>query len=148
MKIVRSMAAAGLAVICLVSGANAQVTVEDAWLRASVGAGKNTAGYAVIRNGGDTADELLSVRTPIAAVVELHESRSEDGVMSMRPVGNVLVPPHDSIELRPGGFHLMIMGLNGPLRAGDVVKLQLVFRSAGTIEASAKVMPVSATGPK
>jgi periplasmic copper chaperone A len=89
--------------------------------------------YFSITNGGPTADQLLSVGTPMADKVELHESRTVQGVVEMRPVTAVECPPGKTVKAAPGGLHVMLLGLAAPLVAGSEFVVSLQFRDAGVV---------------
>lgn len=124
------------------------VTVSGVWARAS--AGGQTAGAAYMRiEGGDEDDRLLAASAPdsVAAVTELHETVSEDdepapgagahsgmdmgGSMTMREVAAIEVPAGETVDLEPGGYHVMLLQLTGPLEVGDAFDLTLTFEEAG-----------------
>jgi copper(I)-binding protein len=94
------------------------------------GAG-NGAVYVVIENRGRQADALLAATSDAAATVELHETRHQGGVMRMRPLPRIDLPPGGRVEMRPGGHHLMLLGLTRDLQAGDTVTVRLRFERAG-----------------
>jgi periplasmic copper chaperone A len=89
--------------------------------------------YFSITNTGSTADRLLSVSTPVATKVELHESRSVQGVVEMRAVTAVECPPGKTVKVAPGGLHVMLLGLAAPLVAGSEFVVSLQFRDAGVV---------------
>jgi periplasmic copper chaperone A len=89
--------------------------------------------YFSITNAGSKADRLLSVRTPVASRVELHESRNMRGVVEMREVTSVECPPGATVRATPGGLHVMLLGLGAPLAAGTEFNVSLQFRDAGGI---------------
>ncbi|MFC0409011.1 copper chaperone PCu(A)C [Roseomonas elaeocarpi] len=108
------------------------IAVTAAWSRPAV-AGGTGAGFLTIRNSGGTADRLVGADSPAAAAVELHESTSENGVMRMRPLAAVELPPGGAATLSPGGMHLMLLRLRAPLRLGDRVPITLHFARAGAV---------------
>jgi copper(I)-binding protein len=117
------------------------VAIEHGWSRPAA-AGANSAGYFHIRNGGQSADLLTGVESPVAGKVELHESSVKDGVMSMTPItGGVEVAPGADVKLEPGGKHVMFIGLGSALKVGDKVPVTLIFRDAGRV---AVELPVQA----
>jgi copper(I)-binding protein len=119
--------------------ANATVSVTDAWLRASPMAADAAAGYMTL-TGGATEDKLLAVTSDIAQAVELHESKMDsNNVMSMSPVDSIVVPASGQAELKPGGYHVMFIGLKRELKVGDTVTLTLKFEKAGDIAVTATV---------
>lgn len=132
-----------LAFALLSTTAWADITVENAWVRATAGTGKVSAGYGVLVNSGPGDDQLLSVATTAAGMTELHQSKEADGVMSMEAVKALTVPAGGRIEMKPGGYHLMMMNVAQPLKAGDAVTLTFTFKSNGTVTATAKVLPLA-----
>ena len=123
------------------------LTVEVPWARASAGAARAGAAYLRIVNAGARDDRLVGVSAPVAARAELHTHTMTDGVMRMRKIDGVPVPGKRSVELKPGGRHVMLMGLAGPLRQGTAFPLTLVFERAGTITVPVPVRPITARGP-
>ena len=106
------------------------------------------AGYMTLVNTGSAPDRLVSASAQAASKVDIHEMTMTDGVMKMRPVQNgVEVKPGQTVELKPGSFHMMFMELKQPLTAGQPVKGTLVFEKAGTIEIEYVVAPIGASAP-
>ena len=129
------------------AGASAQGTsiqLEKPWVRRAPAMpgmseqGKSAA-YVVIRNRGTAADALVSASADAAASVEVHETRNMSGMMMMERVDRIVVPPGGYVELKPGGYHLMLIGLKRPLAPGQEVTLTLVFEGAGPVTARAEV---------
>jgi copper(I)-binding protein len=89
--------------------------------------------YLAIINRGAHADRLIAQRSPIAARVEIHESRKLQGMMEMRSVAAVECPPGATVKMEPGGLHIMLVGLLRPLAAGMDFPLELQFAQAGTM---------------
>jgi hypothetical protein len=89
--------------------------------------------YFSVTNSGPKADLLLSVTTPIAREVEIHESRTVQGSIQMRAVASVDCPPGVTVKISPGGLHVMLLGLNHPLVAGTTFPATLHFRDAGVL---------------
>ena len=114
------------------------LTVSDAWVRNPITPDQPGAGYLVIQNNGG-ADKLLSVTSDVAQTIELHESMMSGNMMQMSPVPNIEVPANGKAELKPGGFHMMLIGLTRPLKVGDKVQLTLNFEKAGKIPVTADV---------
>jgi copper(I)-binding protein len=110
-----------------------------------MGATVNTASYMVINNSGAEADALIgaTVSSELVDVVELHTVVEEGGVMKMSPVEKIEVPANGEVMLKPGGFHVMMIGVKRELKAGDLVKLNLTFEKAGTVEFEAVVRPAN-----
>lgn len=115
------LAAAGL--MGAVAGARAQTTVQDAWVRGTV-AGQQASG-AFMRLSSAQGARLVAAASPVAATVEIHEMRMDGGVMRMSAVPALELPAGQAVELRPGGYHVMLLGLKQPLKAGDTVPLTL-----------------------
>lgn len=98
------------------------------------------AGYMTIRNNGSAADRLVGVTSDEVEHLMLHQSSVDaNGVASMKMVMSIDLPAGQQVELKPGGFHLVLAGLKAGLKAGDVVTLHLQFEQAGTIDVSAEV---------
>ena len=114
------------------------ISISDAWVRNPPISDQPGAAYLVIQNNG-AADKLLSVTSDIAQAIELHESMESNGMMQMSPVPNIPVPANSKVELKPGGFHMMLIGLTHPLKTGDNVQLTLNFEKAGKIPVTAEV---------
>ncbi len=131
--------------------AGAAIQVKDAWVRAvsamegetgmhsSHMAGMNSAAYMILTNTGDQPERLLRAQSDVAQSVELHQSQTEGGVTSMTPVEAIEIPAGGQTRLEPGGLHIMLIGLQHELKAGDTVQLTLEFERAGKIQVSAEV---------
>jgi hypothetical protein len=111
--------------LVLASSAGAQVTVDEAWVRATVPGQPVAGAYLKIRSAQAAA--LVAVRTPVTARAEIHEMRMEGGVMKMRPMTRIELPAGKTVELKPGGYHLMLMNIAKPLRPGETVPITLVI---------------------
>ena len=120
------------AVLCS-AGALAQVAkVESAWARPTV-AGQSAGGAYLKIFGGASPDRLLSASAAVAKHVELHTMEMDGSVMRMRHVDAVAVPAGQTVELKPGGLHVMFMGLAQPLQNGSSFPLTLRFEKAGNV---------------
>jgi copper(I)-binding protein len=115
------------------------ITVSEAWVRPSPMMERAGAAYMVLQNNGAAEDKLLSVESDVAKTLELHETKESGGMMSMSPVPNIPVPANGKAGLEPGGFHVMLIGLNRELKAGDKVQLTLNFEKAGKVPVTAEV---------
>jgi copper(I)-binding protein len=124
----------------------ASLRVADAWARPTIGQGRTTAAYMTIANQGATGDVLKSARTPKAKAVEMHQTTmSADGIMQMRKVeGGLPIEAGASLVFEPGGTHLMLVGLEDALEAGEELMLTLEFAHAGAVDVR---VPVAASGP-
>lgn len=97
--------------------------------------------FLTIANDGDEADRLVSVKTDAAMTAEIHEVADEGGVMKMRPLTDGLeIPPGERIELMPGGYHIMLIGLTGDLMPGEQFELVLTFEKAGDVTVIAQIV--------
>ena len=99
----------------------------------------NGAAYLTIVNRGATADRLTSAESDVAGSVELHQTIVKDNVMSMSPVEAIDVPANGRVELKPGGYHIMLVGLKQDLKAGSTIQLTLVFEKAGRTNLNVEV---------
>lgn len=122
----------------------AGITVDKPWARPSIGTAGMSAAYFTITDGGP-ADRLVGVSTPIAGSADIHESLEENGVMKMRGVAGVALEPGKPVTFRPGGYHVMLMGLKQPLKAGDSFPLTLRFEHAAPLTVNVTVH--TGTGP-
>jgi periplasmic copper chaperone A len=121
------------------------LTVEAPWSRATPGGAKVGSGYMRIVNRGSEPDRLIGGTAAVAARIEVHESSTVDGVARMRPVeGGLLIRPGETVELKPGGLHAMLVDLARPLKEGEVIKGTLVFERAGTIAIEYRVGGIGA----
>lgn len=107
--------------------------VYSGWARPGT-AGGNSAVYLTIYNGSGATDTLQKVTTGAAATASIHESYKADGLSGMRAAGNQPIAPETTLELKPGGLHIMLMDLKKPLSAGDTIGVQLQFKTAGGIQ--------------
>ncbi len=123
---VRGMTALMLGLIALAVHAGDAPTVSEAWSRATPPGISVGAAYLVI-TGGDRADRLVSASTPGAAMVEMHEVIETDGVAKMRAIEAIPIPAGAVVALAPKGMHLMLMGLDAPLVAGQTFPITLRF---------------------
>jgi copper(I)-binding protein/uncharacterized protein YcnI len=124
------------------------IAVEQPWLRATPGGAKVAGGYLRVTNSGREADRLVGAAIPVAGRGEVHETVSEGGVAKMRPLERGLeIAPGASLELKPGGLHLMFLDLKAPVKEGAPVRGTLTFEKAGTVEVLFGVAPAGAPGP-
>lgn len=122
------------------------VTVEQAWARPTVAGQKVGGTYLTLNNGGG-ADRLLGASSAAAAKVELHSMKMDGDVMRMRKVEAVDLPAGQTVALEPGGYHLMLVGLKQPLKAGASFPLTLRFAKAGELEVEVKVQKAQKAAP-
>ncbi len=121
------------------------IAVTVPWSRETA-AGQNAGGaFMTIANTGTAADRLIGGSTPVAGRVEIHTMTMENDVMRMRQLADGLeIPAGGEVTLKPGSFHVMLMDLKQPLKAGDRVPLTLTFAGAGTLETELLVKPAGA----
>ncbi len=123
-----------------------EIEVARPWARATASTAKTGAAFMIIRNGGADTDRLVAVSGSVSRKAGLHESFMEDGIMKMRPADAIEVPAGGMVALKPGGYHVMFMGLREPFKEGDSFPLTLVFEKAGKIGVSVTIMKAGAMG--
>ena len=130
--------------------ASAQITVTEPWVRGTVPGQKGTGAFMQLTSAADTT--LVGVASPVAKVVELHEMAHAHGVMRMRAIDRLYLPAGKRTELKPGGYHVMLMDLVQPLQEGDTVPVTLTFADRTgkktVIEVNAPVRALTAPAPK
>jgi copper(I)-binding protein len=133
-------------VLFAASSAWAQVSVENAWSRATPPGAKIGAGFMRLRNAG-AAERVVGASSPVAGRVEMHVTVREGEVMKMREVSAFEIPAGGTFELKPGGAHLMLMDLKRPLKPGDKVPLTLKLEKAGELKLELTVEAMGARAP-
>jgi periplasmic copper chaperone A len=124
------------------------LTIETPWLRATPNGAKVAGGYVRITNTGSTPDTLTGATVPFAKSGDIHAMSMEGGVMKMAPVsGGLTIKPGETVELKPGGYHLMFEGLTGAPKVGETVSGTLTFARAGTVPVTFSVAPIGAAAP-
>ena len=134
---------AALPLLLAAAGDPPSIQVDHPWARASAGAAKTGAAYVTITDRGQP-DQLTGASTPVAASAELHESMDDMGMMKMRPMAGLALPTGKPVKLAPGGYHLMLMGLKAPLKAGDTFPMTLLFQHAPPQTVTVTVEPIGA----
>lgn len=122
----------------------AQVTVKDPWVRATVPAQNATGAFMELTAKEDA--RLVAARSALAKTVEIHEMKMEGGVMKMRAIPGLDLPAGKPVALSPSGYHIMLMGLKGQIKAGDEVPLTLVVETKSgrqEIEVKAQAKPLA-----
>jgi periplasmic copper chaperone A len=110
------------------------LVVESGWVRATPNGAKAGAAYLTVENKGNVEDRLISGSSDVAPTVQVHEMKVDNGVMSMREVeGGLALPAHSRTDLKPGSYHLMLIGLTKPIAPGQDVALTLHFAKAGDV---------------
>lgn len=140
MKLLKSLAAAAMFILAASAVQAADVTLGDltlskTWTRATPPKARAGGGFVEIKNAGSEADRLVAASSPVSEKTELHEMVVKDGVMVMREKeGGIEVPAGETVALKPGGLHIMFMGLKEPLVEGTQVPVKLTFEKAGDVE--------------
>lgn len=141
------MHTAPLALIAFLLAAPAsasEIRVDDPWTRATAPGQKVAGGF--MRLTADADMTLVGGSSPVSAHFELHTMRMDDGVMVMRQVENIPLPKGKTVELKPGGLHIMFIGLKQPIKAGDKVPVALRVRGADGKEHALRIV-VEARAP-
>jgi periplasmic copper chaperone A len=121
------------------------LVIEAPWIRATPAGAKVAGGYLKITNTGQQVDRFIGCSLPVAAEVQVHETTMNDGVMKMRRLEKGLdIGAGKSVELKPGGYHLMFTGLREGLKEKQTIKGTLIFEKAGSVEVEYSVAPVGA----
>ena len=148
--LIRGLAAA--CVLCLSAASAGAETftagalkVVDPWARATAPSAKAGGAFMVIENTGAEGDRLLSASADIAGRAEVHETTMVDNVMRMRAVGEIAIAAGGKVELKPGGYHVMLMDLKGALTEGGTFPLVLHFEKAGDMTLT---VPIQAPGSR
>jgi hypothetical protein len=132
----------------LAFGAQAQTTVKDPWVRGTVAGQKATGMFAQVTSAG--GGKLVSATSPVAGVVEIHEMVMDGSVMKMRAIPGLELPAGKTVDLKPGGYHVMLMDLKQELKVGESVPVTLVIEGAGgkreSVELKAPVKPLADAG--
>lgn len=151
----RSRLLALLALLLVASPAGAHdyklgaLQIAHPWARATPPTAPSGGGFLSITNTGTTPDRLISAKSPAAGMVQIHEMKMDGNVMRMRELENGLeIAPGATVNLAPGGLHLMMMGLKVPFKKDENVPVTLVFEKAGSIDVELAVLPLGASPGK
>ena len=142
LRLILSLCLAMTASMAMASAAD--IAVEAPWARAAPAAARTGAVYMTLVNRGDGADRLLAATSPLAGKAELHTHVNDQGVMRMRPVTAIELPPGATVALNPNGLHIMLLDLKGTLTEGTTLSVSLRFEKGGTIEVSVPVRRTAA----
>ena len=134
----RSFVVAVAAAVTLAGCEQAQLGVEDAWVRLPAVSSRPGAAYFTVKGGSD-ATSLLAISSPAAVRSELHEMKHEGGMMTMAPIKDVAIPAGGTVKFEPGGKHVMLFDLSPEVRAGGKIPLRLAFANGKTIEVEAEL---------
>jgi copper(I)-binding protein len=130
MNMVRTIALAFAMLVAAPALAD-KLSVTDAWARTTPPGATMGVVYFKLHNGSAKSDRLLKLRTSVAASASVHRTEIVDDIARMREVSVLHVAPGETLEFAPGGLHVMLMGLKGPLRDRQVFELELAFEVAG-----------------
>ncbi|MEM7461258.1 MAG: copper chaperone PCu(A)C [Pseudomonadota bacterium] len=142
-RVITTSIATAFLMLAFISSANAveagmkmhgDLVIENAWIRAAPAGAPVAGGYMKITNKGQTADKLVSVSAEFSGMSEIHEMSMEGDVMKMRPIDGLVIGPGETVELKPGGFHLMFMKPKAQVKDGDTHTVTLTFENAGVVE--------------
>jgi periplasmic copper chaperone A len=122
------------------------ISVEHPWARATPAGAKTGAAYLTLVNNGTSADRLIRASTPMAEKVQVHQEIDDNGVMKMRELPVVEIGPGAALTFKPGGTHMMIIGLKQPLKKGQTFPLTLDFEKAGKIDLQIPIAKAGAMG--
>jgi copper(I)-binding protein len=128
-----------LSLALLATPAFAQIEIDNAWTRATPPGAKTAAGYMTIRNQSSSPDRLIGAASPLAARVEMHVHLHDGDVMRMRQVKGYDIPANGSLELKPGGAHLMFVDVKRPFKEGEKIPVTLRFERAGEMKVEFRV---------
>ena len=146
----RSIAIAVLAAVFVSGAALAEdyqvktLRVSNPFARATPPGAKVAGAFMTIKNVGLDADRLVSVSSPAAGLVEIHEMAMEGGMMKMRALKGIDLKPGATVELQPGGYHVMLEDLKQPLKQGEQIPVKLTFEKAGVVEVMVHVEAMGA----
>jgi copper(I)-binding protein len=154
MKFKRASLLAGLVVPVLAAPllahnfAIGKIVIGHPWTRETAATQSVGGGFLTIRNGGKTADRLVSASSSAAAEVQIHTMSMDGGVMKMRQLKDgIAIPAGQTVELKPGGLHIMFIGLKRPFKKGAQIPATLRFEKAGSVKVSFAVQPVGSSAP-
>ncbi len=125
------------------------LSIKDAWSRATPPKAKGAGAFVTITNTGNEDARLVSAASSYAKRTEIHEMAVNDGVMKMRKMENgVVIPAGETLELKPGSYHVMFMGLKQPFKMGEKLNVTLEFEKAGPVDVTFDVMKMGAKSGK
>lgn len=134
----RGVLAVVLAGVAVAGCQQAELRVDDAWVRLPAVSGRPGAAYFTVKGGGQ-ATSLLAVSTPVAIHTELHEMKNANGMMTMAPLKDVAIPARQTVAFQPGGKHVMLFDIAPGVRPGTPIQLRLAFANGKTVEVTAAV---------
>lgn len=120
------------------------IQIQHPWVREVVMSGMNGAAYMILTNQGAEEDRLVSASVPVAAMTELHQTVERAGVMHMEHLpSGIVLPVGQTVELKPGGLHIMLMNVSRKLEEGEQIPVVLEFEKAGRVETYLAVQPLA-----
>lgn len=135
------MSTSGMMTTPALAADKSDIVITQAQARASMGKMPRSAAFLQIENKGKAEDTLLSATSSAAEQIEIHNMSMEGDVMKMRVVDSITIKSGAKVEMKPGqGYHLMLMGLNKPLKAGDKIPVTLTFRQAGKMKVTVDIV--------
>jgi len=118
-----------------------KITVEHQWMRSS-SQRTNTAFFAEVKNSSSVADTLYKVSSPLAKLVQIHETYEENGMVGMREVKMLEIKPGETLHLKPRSYHVMLINLKKDLKKGLYGEVTLYFKHAGAVKVKAEVLDI------
>ena len=118
--------------LALPGQAHAELDINDAWIRDLPPSIPVRAGYMTLHNAQSSAVSIIAIRSEAFASIEIHETLEQDGAMRMQPVPVLTIEPHTSVQLAPGGLHLMMMNPAQPIKPGDVLVITIELDDGST----------------
>jgi periplasmic copper chaperone A len=125
-------------------GADRDITIRDAWVRASTARRTSSSGYCRIENATDKPVVLVRISAPGVGTAQVHALEEHGAEMTMHPVARLTIPPRGAIDLAPGGRHIMLEDISRPLTIGETLEMQFTFEDGRTRTARAVVRPLDA----
>lgn len=142
------VAALAMAPAAAFAQASSTIKVENPWSRATPAGAQAGAVYMTLDNKANAADRLTAASSDVAAKVQIHEMSVVNGVMRMRELpGGLPIPAGGSVTLKPGGYHVMLIGLKKPLTVGENIPVTLTFQNAGKVSITVPVQAMGAKAP-
>ncbi len=124
------------------------IHISEPWSRATPKGASTGAAYMTLTNNGKTPDRVNCVSSDASAECQIHSMTMDNGVMQMRPVeGGLEIKPGETVTLKPGSFHVMLLNLKHPLEQGNAMKATLKFDSAGTVDVEYPILAIGAAAP-
>lgn len=120
-----------------------ELVLKDAWARPTLSVhNKNGVAYITLQNNTEKEDALIGVTTPLAQKAEVHEMFEDGSTLRMRHIKALAVPAGKAVELKPGGYHIMLLGINQKLKVGEAFPMRLSFKNAGYKNVTVQVKPL------